>query len=342
MSLKKATSKAVFEACEQLELQDRSWNRDDVRTIVGGGSFSVIDPLIQAWRKLQPVREVAPNVPADLLIQVATMLEDQISGYIKDIEARDQKREEALLEANKLVAENLQEIELELTEQLELSQQANHDLEAECSRLESELEGKSQSLLTAELKLQVSKEGAASLNQRIKEQQTFYESSLKQQKQSQQEENIRASELLLQQMNQLKLESQQQLSQQKTELLDASQITENRLMRLLDQGRNELKELQLSSSNKIEDLNREQQVDKRLANKQRLEVNTLESSLTQAEQQARKDTEGLEAQITQLNDENANLQGQLAEYKSQGAERGKSEFQQLRDSIRLLQEQVSK
>ena len=78
MSMKKATPKAVFEACEQLELQDRPWNRDDIRSLVGGGSFSVIDPLIQAWRKLQPVREVAPSVPAELLIQVATLLEQQI------------------------------------------------------------------------------------------------------------------------------------------------------------------------------------------------------------------------------------------------------------------------
>jgi hypothetical protein len=342
MSLKKATPKAVFDACEQLELQNQVWNRDDVRALVGGGSFSVIDPLVQAWRKLQPVREVAPSVPTDLLIQVASMMEDQISGYIENIERRDQERESALLEVNKVVAENLQEMEAELTGQLELSQQANHDLEAECSRLENELEAKNQSLLVMELKYQVSEEAVGLLNQRIKEQQTFYETSIKQQKQAQQEDNLRASELHQQYVNQLKLESQQNLSQQKVELVDAGQIAENRLMRLLDQGRNELKELQVLSSNKIENLNREQQVDKRLANKQRLEVNTLESNLTQTEQQAMQEALTLKAKISLLSSENLNLQGQLANYKNQGDERDKSDFQQLRDSIRLLQEQVSK
>lgn len=342
MSLKKATPKAVFDACEQLELLDRSWNRDDVRSVVGGGSFSVIDPLIQAWRKLQPVREVAPSVPADLLIQVATMLEQQVSGFIEDVELRDQERERALLEVNRVVAENLQQVEFKLTEQLDLTQQANHDLEAECSRLESELEGKNQLLLVVELKLEVSEEGAASLSRRLKEQQSFHENSLKQQKQSELESSIRASELHQQQADQLKLESQQQLSEQKADLLDAGQIVENRLMRLLDQARNESKELQVSLNDKIEALNREQQVDKRLANKQRLEVNALETSLAQVEQQGREEVLRTEVQISLLNNEISNLQSRLIDSENKESERNKSDFQQLKDSIQLLQEQVSK
>jgi hypothetical protein len=342
MSLKKATPKAVFDACEQLELQEQVWNRDDVRALVGGGSFSVIDPLVQAWRKLQPVREVAPSVSTDLLIQVASMMEDQISGYIENIELRDKERESALLEANKVVAENLQEMEAELTGQLELSQQANHDLEAECSRLENELEAKNQSLLVMELKHQVSEEAVGLLNQRIKEQQTFYETSIKQQKQAQQEDSLRASELHQQYVNQLKLESQQHLSQQKVELIDAGQIAENRLMRLLDQGRNELKELQLVSSNKLETLRRETQGDSQIINKQQLEINTLEASLSQLEQQGKGKILILETQVLRQQDDNARLQGQLTDYQNQGGEREKSDLQQLKDSIRLLQDQVSK
>lgn len=142
MSIKKATPKAVFDACEQLELLDKSWNRDDVRALIGGGSFSVIDPLIRAWRQLQPVREVAPTVPTDLLIQIATMLERQVSEFIGDIEARDQAREETLLSLNENASEIFSRREAELETQIDLAKQANHQLEAELSRLEGELRDK--------------------------------------------------------------------------------------------------------------------------------------------------------------------------------------------------------
>jgi hypothetical protein len=336
MSLKKATPKAVFDACEQLELLDRPWNRDDVRSLVGGGSFSVIDPLIQAWRKLQPVREVAPSVPTDLLIQVASMLEQQVSDYIEDIKLRDQEREKALLEANGVVAESLQKMEAELTEQLDLSQQANHDLEAECSRLERELEGKSQLFLTMELKLRVSEEGAVSLNQRLKEQQAFYENSLEQQIRSQQEEIIRTGELYQQQTNQLKLESQQQLSQQKVELLDAGQTVENRLMRLLDQGRNELKEQQLTSNSKIDSLHNDSQIQNQLAARQKLETKALESTLLQIKEDAKELGLYQAAQLAVVENEKRVLQQQVLQQVKE-----KDDFNSLKDSIQLLQKQLT-
>jgi len=343
MSLKKATPKAVFDACEQLELLERPWNRDDVRLSIGGGSFSVIDPLIQAWRKLQPIREVAPSVPTDLLIQVASMLEQQVSGYIAEIELRDQEREAALLEVNKTIAENLQQMEFKLTEQLELSQQANHELEAELARLTTELDDKNQSVSVMKLKLQVSEEAAASLNLRLKEQQAFYESTLKQQKEAQQESSIRADELHQQNVIQIKQESQQQLAQQKSELVEAGQIAENRLMRLLDQGRGELKELNAASNNKIEHLGRELQTEKQLSNQQALEMNSLSSqnaSFSQAEQQYQQKVRDLDMQLSRLTHENESLKGQLQEQQSRGSQQEKSDLQQLKDSIRLLQNQM--
>lgn len=343
MSLKKATPKAVFDACEQLELLERPWNRDDVRLSIGGGSFSVIDPLIQAWRKLQPIREVAPSVPTDLLIQVASMLEQQVSGYIAEIELRDQEREAALLEVNKTIAENLQKVEFKLTEQLELSQQANHELEAELARLTTELDDKNQSVSVMKLKLQVSGEAAASLNLRLKEQQAFYESTLKQLKEAQQESSIRADELHQQNVIQIKQESQQQLAQQKSELVEAGQIAENRLMRLLDQGRGELKELNAASNNKIEHLGRELQTEKQLSNQQALEMNSLSSqnaSFSQAEQQYQQKVRDLDMQLSRLTHENESLKGQLQEQQSRGSQQEKSDLQQLKDSIRLLQNQM--
>ena len=121
MSIKKATPKAVFDACEQLELLGKTWNRDDVRMIIGGGSFVVIDPLIQAWRKLQPVREVAPTVPTELLIQVASMLEKQMADFIGTVEQQDKEREEILLSLNKSASESFELRESQLEAELELA-----------------------------------------------------------------------------------------------------------------------------------------------------------------------------------------------------------------------------
>jgi uncharacterized protein YfcZ (UPF0381/DUF406 family) len=337
MSVKKATPKAVFDACEQLELLDRPWNRDDVRLNIGGGSFSVIDPLIQAWRKLQPIRQVAPSVPTDLLIQVATMLELQISDYVSEVALRDQERETALLALNETVSDNLQRVESELTEQLALSQQANHDLEAECSRVEYELKEKAQSLLAVEFKFQVSEEAAVTLSQRLKEQQAFYESGLQVQKQSQQDERARTLELHQQQINQMKIEAQQQLIQQKVELIDAAQLSENRLMRLLDQGRNELKEFQLSYGDKLDALTREQQADKQLSNKQMHDIKSLEISLQQTQLEATQLTAQYETQLTLLNNDKLSLQQQLIE---QAAEKGGLES--LASSIKQIQDQITK
>jgi len=340
MSLKKATPKAVFDACEQLELLDRSWNRDDVRLVVGGGSFSVIDPLIQAWRKLQPIREVAPTVPTDLLIQVATMLEQQVSSFVEEVELRDQEREAALLAASELLSSNLQQVESDLSHQLEMAQQANHDLEAEYSRLEGELREQSQLSSRLETKLGVAEDAANSLNKHLKEQQEFYISGLKLQKQEQQEREARLTGQNEQQIKQFKLESQQQLAQQKTQLNDAAELSENRLMRLLDQSRSELKALQLSSSNKLDTLTRDHQADMQLVNKQKVEIANLELSIGQAEQATMQKIVNLEEKASQASSENSILRSQLRNYEDLGTAQEKTDLQQLKDSIYLLHGQI--
>ncbi|MBL4705528.1 MAG: DNA-binding protein, partial [Flavobacteriales bacterium] len=85
MSRKIATPAAVFEACDQLDDSGKPWNRDDVRVAVGGGGFSVIDPLIQTWRKLKPVKALASSTPTTLLHQVAEALETHFSQHISDV-----------------------------------------------------------------------------------------------------------------------------------------------------------------------------------------------------------------------------------------------------------------
>lgn len=334
MSLKKATPRAVFKACERLELLDRSWNRDDVRLDVGGGSFSVIDPLIQAWRKLQPIREIAPSVPTDLLINVATMLEQQVSEYITDIDLRDREREEALLLVSETLSENLQQIESKLSNKIETFQQANHNLEAECSRLETELAENNQKNLNVKLKLQVSKEAEISLNQRLSEQKKFYELALFEQKQSNEQNAVRLLEQHQQQLSQAKLESRQKIAQQKSEITDAAEVAENRLMRLLDQGRNELKELQSSASSKIDLLRSESQSLIRQNSMQAAEIKALEGSLLQVMQDNKEVSSQQEAEISLLRDEKIHLQ-QRAQSKEQ------VDFNSLKDSIQLIQDQLT-
>lgn len=337
MSVKKATPKAVFDACEQLELVGNSWNRDDVRALVGGGSFTVIDPLIQAWRKLQPVREVAPSVPSDLLIQVATMLEQQVSGYIEEVEARDQHREQALLALNEESADNFSKREAELEAKLEVAEHANHQLEAELSRIEDEFKSQKVQTQTLELELQLAKESNLSLNERLGSQKEFYETALNEQKaelkQSLQDETSRLAEVHQQQLSELKTEHQQQLAQQKAELTNAAEIAENRLMRLLDQSRSEYKELAKETSTKIDALSNNLQAEKQLVNTQKLEIQSLEGSLMQNQKNAGETQE-------RLIQENELLKQKLIDLKDEGSTREKSDLQLLKESVRLLQEQV--
>lgn len=337
MSVKKATPKAVFDACEQLELVGNSWNRDDVRALVGGGSFTVIDPLIQAWRKLQPVREVAPSVPSDLLIQVATMLEQQVSGYIEEVEARDQHREQALLALNEESADSFSKREVELEAKLEVVEHANHQLEAELSRIEDEFKSQKVQTQTLELELQLAKESNLSLNERLGSQKEFYETALNEQKaelkQSLQDETSRLAEVHQQQLSELKTEHQQQLAQQKTELTNAAEIAENRLMRLLDQSRSEYKELAKETSTKIDALSNNLQAEKQLVNTQKLEIQSLEGSLMQNQKNAGETQE-------RLIQENELLKQKLIDLKDEGSTREKSDLQLLKESVRLLQEQV--
>ena len=344
MSMKKATPKAVFEACEQLELLEKAWNRDDVRMLVGGGSFSVIDPLIQAWRQLQPVREVAPSLPSDLLLQVATMLEQQVSEYIAEVELRDKTREETLLALNETAAQGFQRREQALEDKLDTMEQANHQLEAELARLVGEVSDNNQALQALELKLQVSEEAALSLNSRLQEQKRFYESALKEQKQSQLDDAARIVERHQQQVNQLKIEAQQQLALQKAELVEVAETTENRLLRLLDQGRSELKEQGVEFNRKTDELKQALQAEKQITHSQTLEIKALTSGLKQAQQNRQDEVQQQKAEakakIDLITQENASLKQQLAQYQDQGSSQEKSDLQQLKESIRLLQQQM--
>ena len=344
MSIKKATPKAVFDACEQLELLDKAWNRDDVRMIIGGGSFVVIDPLIQAWRKLQPVRKVAPTVPTELLIQVASMLEKQMADFIGTVEQQDKEREEILLSLNKSASESFELRESQLEAELELARHANHELEAEFSRKDTELVNCRQEIQALQLKLQVSSEAAVSLNVRLQEQKEFYEHAIEEQKQATTSDKERTAEQHLLTINEIKLDAQQQLAQQKNALTESAEIAENRLMRLLDQSRSEQKQLVGELTKKTESLSHDLQGERQICHGQKLEIASLTSALNETKEnlQAHKEeqAEAFTLRLAALQAENDDLKEQVAGFKDKDGVRELSDIQQLRESIKQLQDRV--
>jgi len=341
--MKKATPKAVFEACQQLSLsmeEGESWNRDDVRHLVGGGSYAVIDPLIKAWRNLQPVREVAPSIPSELLIQVASLLEQQVSGYIAEVEQRDEQREFFFRQAGEELASNLQAVEDALTSDLELAQQAKHELDAECSRLDAELSLSQQEGYGLALKLELMEKELVQANQRLSSEKERYDRIIDQANKDKESLQVRLSEQNVQAIADCKLDYQQQLAAQKSQLLNAAELSENRLMRLLDQARVEMKELQQSCEGKLDAGSRQQQQDKAGLNKQKLEINVLESELKLLKQGVEQQVLEHESLLLLANNEVTALRDQLLQQRSQGVQEDKSDLQAIKDSILTLQNQL--
>ncbi len=343
MSMKKATPKAVFEACQQLSLsmgEGESWNRDDVRLLVGGGSYAVIDPLIKAWRNLEPVREVAPSIPSELLIQVASLLEQQVSGYIAEVEQRDEQREFFFRQAGEELASNLHAVEDALTSDLELAQQAKHELDAECSRLEEELSLSQQEGYGLALKLELMEKELVQANQRLSSEKERYDRIIDQANKDKESLQVRLSEQNVQAIADCKLDYQQQLAAQKSQFLNAAELSENRLMRLLDQARVEMKELQQTYEGKLDAGSRQQQQDKAALNKQKLEINVLESELKLLKQGVEQQVLEHESQLLLANNEVTALRDQLLQQRSQGVQEDKSDLQAIKDSILTLQNQL--
>ena len=79
-------------------------------------------------------------------------------------------------------------------------------------------------------------------------------------------------------------------------------------MRLIDQGRHELKELQVSSANKVSALTQELHSDKQLIVKQKHEMQSLEFALSEAQESIgtlKKEYQGLQIQLeTKMSESN--------------------------------------
>ena len=234
MAQKIATASTVFAACDRLSAANERWNREDVRSEVGGGGYVVIDPLIRAWRELKSLREAAPTMPAELLHQVATSLEAHITGYIGEADARLSESQQVFERTVSELSEQLATLESAIQEkddrlkamaadqnsllvQLEDSQQALSDEKTDSARLITENDGLRGQILRMESE---HKESIEKLSADAKEQSLAHA-----------QERAKASE-----------EYSTALAGQRKELAEAAAQAENRLMILLDQERQAAKE----------------------------------------------------------------------------------------------------
>ena len=251
MSRKIATPEAVFNACEKLERSGKTWNRDDVRHAVGGGGYNVIDPLIQTWRKLKPVKEITNTTPTELLFQIAQSLESHFNSFIQDGEQRELERTQIF----KSTVEELSEKINQLEEQSENLTTSNRELTEERTRQNDLIENLHSKLTSKETEiteLQTKNDELIGLTQRLEkqlaDQSKEHKTSLKT-LENKHETRIDA----------LVKEHKIELRKQKEELIKQGELNENRLMRLLDQERTDSKNQREQQIQKLEELRQREQ-----------------------------------------------------------------------------------
>jgi len=266
MAKKIATVSTVFAACDQLDAVSERWNRDDVRHAIGGGGYVVIDPLIQAWRALEPLREAAPSTPAELLHQVATSLEAHITELTETTESRLEDSQAVFEQTVANLSERLTALEAELNEktasleqaakermdfviELEACQEKGDTLRAENAKTLAENDG-----LTGQLARMESEHREAIKGQQRDAKALATEHS---------KERMRVNE-----------EHAAALASQRQEQNQLAEQAENRLMVLLDQERQSAKEAAAQLTAQVSEANGSAQA-------QREKTIVLESSVRQ-------------------------------------------------------------
>lgn len=229
MSRKIATPAAVFAACEALEEAGKPWNRDDVRHAVGGGGYNVIDPLIQAWRKIKPIKSIAPCTPTELLHVIAESIESHLSQYIDGVETRDNERAKAFENSSLNLSEKIDQLEMQAVQyeaQLNAAEDDNQKLQSKMDMLSDKVTD----LSRVNAKQQAENDELRGGIQRIEAQMSEEKSNHAEQiKQIQKHHEDRINSLIN--------EHKQQLVIQKRELTKDNELSENRLMRIIDQER---------------------------------------------------------------------------------------------------------
>lgn len=234
MAKKIATVSSVFAACDRLEAANERWNRDDVRSAIGGGGYVVIDPLIQAWRALKPLREAAPSTPAELLQYVAVSLEAHITGFTAEAETRLSESRSVFEGTVSELSERL----ATLTNDLELKGTGLEQASGERVALEVQLEEQREAanvVSTENIKLVTENDALtgqlARLEAEHKEAIEKLQRDAKELAKEQMQERRRVSE-----------EHTAAMARERVELHEAAEQAENRLMVMHDQERQAAKE----------------------------------------------------------------------------------------------------
>lgn len=240
MSAKIATVSAVFAACEELDKSEKTWNRDDVRSRVGGGGYNLIDPLIKAWRRLKPIKEVAPNTPTELLQLVAEAIESNYENFVSEVVSRESER-------NVIFDSLWREVSTSLSatnDQLEASESRNEKLTCRNEEQTQEIE---------KLKLAVDQQKKdcdklLSENDSLNGAVLRLDSKFKSTCEEYEKELSAKAQLHVQQTQNLKQSHKEELEELKIELNKQNVLAEDRLMRLIDQSRTDAKKQQIDAS----------------------------------------------------------------------------------------------
>jgi DNA repair exonuclease SbcCD ATPase subunit len=241
MAKKIATAEAVFRACEELDAAGSPWNRDDVRYRVGGGGFNVIDPLIQAWRRLKPVKAIAPSTPTELLHLIAASVEQHFTDYIKQMSENAEAREKAFDRASA----DLSEVIETLNGQVSSLTQAQQENDAHIERLMDQKADILEDLNTLKAQYSALQDEKDKLQGQVHrlEQHAEVQSKDHEHKHNTLLDKHRAD------LREREAKHKQELAQQNQASREAQEASENRLMRLLDQERREHK-VQVSAKHK--------------------------------------------------------------------------------------------
>ena len=325
MSKKVASPSAVFAACEALDEQKASWNRDDVRHHIGGGSFTVIDPLIQAWRKLKPIKAIAPTTPTQLLHDIAQSLEAHLATYTQDIQKRDAQRAQTFDTASQTLNERIVDLESQLSEQIH----RHHVLANEETELTKEKERLNQVVNKQEHQLAQKQIAIDELNG----------AHLRVEKALSEAKENYANELRLLEnkhknhIEQLKLDYQQQLKQQKEDLMFSNEKSEDRLMKIIDQERTEAKLAKKAGAQQLDQARKRELEFNEKSLAMASKINQLEHALAQLKQ----DNKGLLEDQAAEKSQREKIEQQLhaAQQRAQGLG-----FAEIMDTITAMKEKI--
>lgn len=292
-----ATVSTVFAACDRLDAANDRWNREDVRNEVGGGGYVVIDPLIQAWRALKPLRETAPSTPAELLHQVAASINAHISEFTERTDARLTESQGVFESTVTGLSDKLTAMEDELAQKTQTLEEASASIEA----LSNQLQKTQDDLNNArEEKARIATEND-SLNGQLARMEQEHKAILKT-LQGEAKDLVRVH---AQERAKLSDDHAAALASQRKELTKMGEQAENRLMVLLDQERQEAKAAASTLSGNIEKVTQKVQ-------SQRDTIIALETNVTELTRQ----NEKLDSELAARVENSTALQTSLEEQKA--------------------------